>query len=353
MTLAAYLHDLSPFALRLTSTFGIRWYSLAYITGFIIAYLLMTRLARRGLILIPAHRVPDAMFWIIFGTLVGGRLGYVLVYQPELLWTILDHAPWWGLIAINEGGMASHGGMVGLTLAAWRISRGWTNDATGQVEGRCPMLHVMDVLALMSPFGVFFGRIANFINGELLGAIVSPPGTPGPWWTVQFPSELVTARAPALTSQQQTALADLVETAAPGRPVEAGLRRLVEHAHDYAQQLRPLLSSRHPSQLYQALAEGLVLGAFIWIAWLKPRKAGVIAALFLIAYGILRVITEIWRLPDAQFAVGRPMGLSRGQWLSVGMTLVGVWLLVFALRRSGPQIGGWARRTRAPAPDLG
>lgn len=344
MTLAAYLHDLSPFLVRLTPSFGVRWYGLSYVVGFVIAYLLMVRLARRGLIQIPAHRVLDALFWIVVGTLVGGRLGYAVVYDPAMFVSLVDHPPWWSLLALNDGGMASHGGMVGLVLAAWRISRGWRNEQTGQVEGRTSLLHVMDVLALVSPFGLFLGRVANFINGELLGAIVSPPGKPGPWWSVQFPQELLSSRAPELSPEQQRALAELAERAAPGRPMDVGLVNLVENARVYAEQLRPLVSSRHPSQLYQALAEGVVLGLVLWIAWMKPRKAGVIAGLFLAVYGVLRVITEIWRLPDAQFAVGRPWGLSRGQWLSVGMTAIGVWVLFAAWRRAGPAIGGWWRR---------
>ncbi|MBL8762816.1 MAG: prolipoprotein diacylglyceryl transferase [Phycisphaerae bacterium] len=358
MTLAAWLHTLDPFALRITEDFGIRWYGLSYVAGFMIAYVVLKWLAKHQLTVIPRDRVGDAIVVFVLGILIGGRLGYVLVYEPSLAWTLMDTPPWWGVLAINRGGMASHGGMAGLILAAWRVSRGW-KQADGTVAGRCSVLHVMDVLALVAPFGVFLGRIANFVNGELLGRVVTTPGAPGPWWAVQFPQELHGwlgpgrrgGHAPALTADQEGQLWALAsKVALPGDSFARALDRLTARAAEFAAEIKPLLSSRHPSQLYQAAAEGVVIGVFLWLAAAKSRHAGYISALFFIGYGLLRVLTEIWRLPDPQFGeAGRPWGLSRGQWLSVWMVLGGALLLGLSKRSPG-RWPGWRRGVGPTAP---
>jgi phosphatidylglycerol---prolipoprotein diacylglyceryl transferase len=353
LSLAAWLHTLDPFLVRFSGEVGIRWYGLSYVLGFVIAFLVLRALAKRGLFLIPADRVGDAMLWLIGGTIVGGRLGYCLFYQPDLFKTFSSSFPFWAVFSIDKGGMASHGGMIGLVLACLRISRGW-KDERGEVLGRCPFLHVMDSAALVAPFGVFLGRLANFINGELLGAIVSPPGTPGPWWSVQFPQELLgkLSSIPALQSPETASkLTALAQAAAPGSELEDGLYRLATHPSSFAQELVPVLSSRHPSQLYQALAEGVVLGAILWWVWRKPRSPGVVCGAFFLVYGVLRVVTEFWRLPDAQFAVGRPLGLSRGQWYSLPMIALGLGLIVYAIKSRAPKLGGWLtpRKTSSAA----
>lgn len=350
--LGSWLHTLDPVIFSITETLAVRWYGVSYLAGFAMAFIVLRGLARRGLIEVPPHRVADALMWFVGMTLIGGRLGYVVFYQPSLLWTFFGDFPWWGGIAINHGGMASHGAMAGLVFAAWRVSRGWRNDQ-GVVEGRSTTLHIMDAIALASPFGLFFGRCANFINGELLGRIVSPPGVEGPWWSVQFPQELTSGHAPPLTTDQLTRLQSLAEQAAPGRPLDAQLEILVAKASLFADQLKPLLASRHPSQLYQAAAEGLVLGAIVWLLWALPRRPGFIVAVWLIVYGVLRILTETIRLPDEQFAVGRPLGLSRGQWLSVLMSLCGLALLIWRLRTPASPVGGWARPRAIALPTRG
>lgn len=343
LTLAAWLHTLDPFLWRISGDFGIRWYGLSYLAGFLIAFVILRALARRELIAIPADRVDAAMLWLVGGTLIGGRVGYLALYQPTLFVTWLDHAPWWGALAINEGGMASHGGMVGLMVACLRISRGWKYE-DGHVEGRCSVLHVMDAAGLVAPFGVFFGRLANFVNGELLGAVVSKPGVAGTWWSVQFPQELESivkdpSRVPALSDPiASDRLMRMIDSAAPGKPIEVGMRRVVAHPENYASDLVQVLSSRHPSQLYQAAAEGLVVGCVLWLLWFKVgrdrARAGVIAGAFFVTYGVLRILTETVRLPDAQFAEGRPWGLSRGQWYSVPMVIGGLVLIGYAVSRA-------------------
>ncbi|MCL4222651.1 MAG: prolipoprotein diacylglyceryl transferase [Phycisphaerales bacterium] len=348
--LGGWTHDLNPI---IFTVFGlsVRWYGLSYLAGIFVGYLLLRRLARRGLVLIPAHRAEDFVLIMAFGIILGGRLGYCLFYEPDLLWTFEPSFPFWGVLMITRGGMASHGGMIGVILAAWRISRGFrTSD--GAIEGRVPFRHVADVVAALSPFGLFFGRLANFINGELLGKIVAMPGQKAPWWAVRFPQELLTGHAPELSLDQHIRLTHLIEAnRLPNEPdaaaVERMIARLQHGAPDLQSQLEPLLAARHPSQLYQAAAEGLVLGLVLWWIWRKPRTPGVVGCWFLITYGVLRVATEFWRLPDDNLAMPRLAGLSRGQWLSVLMVLAGVGVLAWVKKVGGEKAGGWMRPRRA------
>ncbi len=367
LTLGAFFHTLDGKIFTIYGDLAVRFYGLTYVIGFSLAWFILWRLAKRGLIAIPADRVPDVMLAVVLGTLLGGRIGYALVYDQSLL----------GLkfFQIWTGGMASHGGMVGIILACWFSTRWLRTDELNLPPTDAPLdrtgatLHVMDCMGLVAVFGIFLGRIANFVNAELLGAVVVKPSLTGqpaaaPWWTVRFPQELAgwvepgpppvregASHTPDLTVAQMAQLDALVQSVRkPDETWSSALGYIIKHASQYRQQLEPLLSARHPSQLYQAVAEGLLLGVIVWLIWRLPRKPGVIAAWWLIVYGVLRVITEIWRLPDAQFlgADARPLGLSRGQWLSVAMVVVGIATLVWAARRAGPKLGGWGVR-RAPS----
>jgi len=374
LTLAdAWVHTLSPFLVRFTDTFGLRWYGLSYAAGFVLAWVAMRVLAGRGVILIPKSRVADAMMYLVIGVVAGGRLGYVLFYEPSLLWTFTGSVPFWGLFNVQRGGMASHGGMIGVVVACWFISRGFVahDDAPHPTRptptpvrvGTCPVRHVMDAVAFVAPVGLLLGRLANFVNGELLGKIVSMPGESSPWWAVKFPQELSSApiakggHAPPLSDELETRLTMLLmpfsrETdkdffgPAYDRMMEVLQHGPAERVRELSEQLAPVLSARHPSQLYQAAAEGLVLGAVLIAVWAKPRLPGVVAAWFLITYGVLRVVTEFWRLPDANLTVQRIAGLSRGQWLSVVMVAVGIVWMAWILKRcvGEAKLGGWMRR---------
>ncbi len=329
-TLAVWVHDLNPFVWRISGDFGIRWYGLAYIVGFVLAYLILRRLARRGRLLMPEDAVPDLMLAVMIGTLVGGRLGYVLVYNPSLFTEFSKSPPWWGLLAINNGGMASHGGVIGIILGAWWFARRY----------KVPPLHAMDSLALVAPIGIFLGRIANFINGELLGRMILTPNPPA--WAIKYPQELTERRDElnsVLSIEQRIALEDL-ESMYGGAD---NLVHEVQKGNDVVTHtLAPLLSPRHPSQLYQAFFEGLLLLALLWIIWRRPRRPGVVGAWFLIIYGVGRIFTEYYRLPDAHLLSPRIMGLSRGQWLSAGMVVAGAVALgvILTLKRGEP-VGGW------------
>lgn len=352
MTLAAWLHDLNPFLLRISGNFGLRWYGLSYGAGFLIGWAILRSCAKRGLILLSPQRVTDAMLYCIVGVVLGGRLGYVAFYRPDLLASFGPEPPWWGVLRVNDGGMSSHGGMIGVIIACWLIARG-RRDEAGVRHERVPALHLMDITALACPIGLGLGRIANFINGELLGRIVARPGEPAPWWAVRFPQELLGEWRPEeLTPAREAALTALVPGAvsiddpAWGRGVRVLIERLQSGSAEAAARLEPVLNARHPSQVYQAFTDGVVLFVVLWWIWRRPRKPGVIGSWFLMTYGVMRIITEFWRLPDAHLHTPRVLGLSRGQWLSAVMVAVGAVALVIVQRRPVGRIGGWARNVR-------
>lgn len=345
MMLASFFNTLDPVILRLTESLAIKWYGVSYIAGFIAGWLILFGLSRRGRTPIPPDRTMDVILALVMGTVVGGRLGYVFFYQPSLLWQFTGTPPWWGVLAINQGGMASHGGMIGIVIACWWVSRGFKDDRGVRV-GASPFLHVADLAAFIATPGLFFGRLANFVNGELLGRIVSPPGEPGPWWAVKYPQELGTRHAPALSPEQSAKLDALLDSVAkPGDSTERALDRLLAKVQsgstELARELEPLIAARHPSQLYQALGEGLLLGMLLVIVWLRPRRPGVVMGAFLLGYGVQRIIIEhFWRLPDPQLTNQYILGLTRGQLLSVGMLAAGAAVLAIARAQRTPPMGG-------------
>lgn len=345
---ASWLHTIDPFAVHFGGGVGLRWYGVAYVAAFAFAWLALGWLARRRLILVPAHAVGDLVLAVIVGTLVGGRLGYIAFYQPSLLWEFSSSAPWWGVLAINRGGMASHGGMIGIVIACALFAR----------RHRLPVMHIVDCLTFVGPPGAFLGRMANFVNGELLGRVVARPGEAGPWWSVRYPQELLDpGHSPALSAEQEERLTGLLlRVAREGDSYTDAAARLIVRVQSgdaqIAAELAPLLSARHPSQLYQAFAEGVVVMVALLIVWARPRRAGVVTAWFLMVYGAGRVLTEFIRLPDAHLAVQRIAGLSRGQWMSVVMIVAGAAVLWWAVKRPWSEpIGGWltGRRGREGA----
>jgi phosphatidylglycerol---prolipoprotein diacylglyceryl transferase len=210
---------------------------------------------------------------LVAGVVLGGRLGYFLLYQPE----VLLHSPL-VLVRVWEGGMASHGGFIGVVVALWWFTR----------KREAGFLQVADLIVTTAPLGLFFGRVANFINGELWGKTTGVP------WAVIFPLS-----APADT------------------PLK-------------------LIPPRHPSQLYEAGLEGLLLFAFIqWRFWKSAAardQPGRISGEFLIAYSVARAIGEIFREPDAALI----LGLNRGIFYTIFLFVAGLALTAFA-RRAGSQ----------------
>lgn len=255
---------LDPIALNL-GFFAIKWYSLAYLAGILIGYWYLTVLIRQPGSPMARRHADDFIFHATLGIIVGGRLGYILFYQPSILQNPLDIFKLW------EGGMSLHGGAIGVIIAIWWIAR----------QEKLSFLRVCDYIACAVPFGLFFGRLANFVNGELWGKVTTVP------WGIVFPGA-----------------GDL---------------------------------PRHPSQLYEAILEGPVMFAilafFFWKtkARYEPGKLFGIAAL---SYGAARFYVEFYRESDAQLMeFAQRTGLHMGQWLTIPLLVLGAYLVVTAKGR--------------------
>lgn len=271
MLLAYWVHDFSPFLIQFNNSIGIRYYGLSYMLGFLTAGWLLRSYALAGRSALGVEKIPDLIVWLVFGVLLGGRLGYFILYQPKTF--VSDPL---AILKLWEGGMASHGGFIGVGLAIWGFAR----------TQKTPFLHVCDLIASCAAAGLMFGRIANFINGELWGKITDVP------WAVIFP-----------------------RSAAPETPLF---------------QILP----RHPSQLYQAALEGALLLAFMqWRFWRSPlvrTRPGRLTGEFWLAYAAMRMIGEIFREPDA----GLIMGLSRGTFYSLFLVVGGLTFIGYSHRRN-------------------
>lgn len=305
---AYYVHDLNPLIFRLWDNVGPRWYGLAYVLAFACSYVVYRRLAQRGFADLAVAKVGDFITGAaLFGVIVGGRLGYALFYKPEML-----RAPM-SILRVWEGGMSSHGGMVGLLAFtfyyAWRHKISWTN--------------LGDNLVVTAPIGLFFGRCANFINGELYGR----PATAG--WAMQFPKELTENVGEA--ERAITACRQIDPSLISSDAIVAAVR----HQPQVKEILRGILTPRHPSQLYEAFFEGFVLFAILWFVRTRMRQPnGVLTGLFFIFYAIFRIVVENFREPDATL-IG---GFTRGQFFSFFLIAIGLaFVIVAKLRPTFPK----------------
>ncbi|MHB1156123.1 MAG: prolipoprotein diacylglyceryl transferase [Phycisphaerales bacterium] len=344
LLLATYLHTLSPFAVRFGESTGIRWYGLSYIAGFIAGWLLIRQLAKRGKTPMKVEQVADFVFAVAFGTVIGGRLGYCVFYQPALFTEFLPTFPYWGVLALNHGGMASHGGLIGIVIACVIYARRHRNIPGGAIPGAgVGPIHLLDLCAWVSTVGIFFGRIANFVNGELVGR-EAPAGLP---WAVKFPQDMRDWSAAQL-GELTAKLEPLGITAAtPGALVDRAIDAIQHGNPKVIGVIEPMLLARHPSQLYEALMEGLTLFVLLGIVWMKPRKPGVVGGWFLIGYATVRILGENFRMPDAIIANEEfaHWGVTRGQLLSFVMLSVGVVYLMYFAARKAPKLGGWMTKS--------
>ena len=238
--------------------FAIRWYALAYVAGLLLGWRYMLQLNSSRAHMTTSEVIDELLVWAIVGVILGGRLGYVVFYNPSFY----AENPL-QIFAVWRGGMSFHGGLLGVTLIiVWFAKR-----------RHLELLRLSDLVSCAVPLGLFFGRIANFINGELFGRVTNVP------WAMTFPH---------------------------GGPLP-----------------------RHPSQLYEAVLEGIVLFALLsWLAWKKGalQKPGLLTGVYLLGYALARVSIEFVRQPDAQIGF-LPLGTTVGQWLSVPMLLGGMYLI--------------------------
>lgn len=350
--MSAWVHDLNPFLVEFAPGIGVRWYGLAYLIGFVLAYVMIRALSRRGLALVPPEAASDLVFYLALGTVAGGRLGYCLFYSPHLFLEFSSSVPFWGALAVHHGGMSSHGGMAGIALACWLYGRKY----------KVSILHVGDLASTAGPLGILFGRIANFVNGELVGRIC-PPATSA--WCVKFPQDILAwpgseprrlgtlspvAQQLGVSPEQWAGVVrGYFRDAAAGDLLDRTLGRILEAIQAGNEQVRasigPLLDARYPSQLYEALGEGLILFLAVVLIWARPRKPGVITGCFFAIYGVARIVCEVYRMPDAHIGLNA-FGLSRGQMLSFIPIAVGIWMAWYCNRRPVEKVGGWADRRR-------
>jgi phosphatidylglycerol:prolipoprotein diacylglycerol transferase len=243
--------------------FVVRWYALAYIVGLLLGWRYCLVLADRPPRLVERRDIDDFLVWATLGVVLGGRIGYVLFYQPGYY---LQHPI--EALYLWHGGMSFHGGALGVTLAILLFTR----------ARRLAVLAFSDIIAEAIPIGLFFGRIANFINGELFGRETDVP------WAMAFPN---------------------------GGPVP-----------------------RHPSQLYEAVCEGLLLFLLLLVAEHRGarRRPGIVTGLFLIGYAVARMSGELFRQPDAQLGF-LVFGTTMGQLLSIPVLIAGLILIWWAWRQ--------------------
>ncbi len=301
--IAYYIHDLNPLIFRIYGNVGPRWYGLAYVAAFVSSYLLFRWLSKKGYADLPPSRVGDFITGVaLFGVIIGGRLGYVFFYAPEMLADPIS------IFKIWKGGMSSHGGMLGVIAFtfyfAWRHKISWTN--------------LGDNLVVTAPLGLFFGRCANFINGELYGR----PTTMG--WAMQFPKELLDR--PDEAQRAIAACSKIDPSIATADDVIAAVHRQPQ----IKEALRSILVPRHPSQLYEAFFEGIVLFTILWFVRTRTRQPnGVLTGLFFICYAIFRIVVENFREPDASLI----LGVTRGQFFSFFLIAIGLAFIIFAKLR--------------------
>jgi len=319
---------------------AIRWYGLMYVVGFVIGQHLLVRLARSGFFPVDPKVAPDLVFYCVIGVMLGGRTGYALFYDQSLLWP-------WEFIKVWRGGLAFHGGLAGVAVAAWLFAR----------RNGVRWAQVADACVLAGTPGIFAVRMANFINGELYGRITDR----STFGAMQFPTDPMALRLLGLSdglSMRDRELAiqvaygkrtlaevrdQLSSVDADGAPIpwDAIAPRLdwskVSQLADPAG--NPLVPFRHPSQIYEGIAEGLLLGLILWGMYLvlrgRERRPGLFLVVFLVGYAVLRGLLENVRQPDAQFGpTGEVLfGMTMGQTLSAAMVVGAVLVVVFSRRR--------------------
>ena len=357
-----FVHHFDPFAIEFTwgplvslfgENFGIRWYGLSYLAGFVISYFLISEMAKRKKTYLKPLQVADFITYAAIGVMIGGRLGYCLFYDFSLVTKFTSNFPFWGVLEVHKGGMASHGGILGPAIAVMLFG----------AKNKISKLHLVDLLALCGGIGIFFGRLANFVNGELYGRIAPESFK----YAVKFPNEMF-----LWTSTNIEKLKSLGPTVSLLEKVNFGhstttlntevwnswvvkaefggsslgninfvIHKLIAEIQlgnaKIIESIAPILNPRYPSQLYQAAMEGFLAFAFTAFFWRKPRKLGLPGVVFGVTYATMRIIGEQFRMPDAHIGFD-VLGLTRGQWLSVLMLAVAFTYLAFVLKNKNEKI---------------
>lgn len=337
-----WVHNLKPEIFEISEKFALRWYGLAYLAGFVAGYFGLKWMARRKLWVVKEDKVADFIAYAaIFGVFLGGRLGYVLFYMiPEkgIAYVAADPLV---IFKVWEGGMSSHGGILGLTaftyLYAKRSALSWPG--------------VGDGLVIVSTLGIFFGRVANFINGELYGRVTSAAVG------MKFPKELLepgnevrfrNAMSDAANADPERLGAMWQAYADSPNALRGQMFDEVLAASRESPAILEILGSyvqvRHPSQIYQALLEGLGLFLILFVMRLKFRRLGhgAITGAFFILYATFRIVAEQFREPDSAWVVADLV--TKGQFYSFFMYAIGAAFMVAAFRGRTGNLGGEQKR---------
>ncbi|MGA9658585.1 MAG: prolipoprotein diacylglyceryl transferase [Asticcacaulis sp.] len=279
------LPDIDPVIVHLGPV-AIRWYALAYIAGIVAAWFYISALLKKNSLWAPRQppmataQLDDLVLWVMLGIILGGRIGYILAYDTSIIWKNPIE-----MLEIWNGGMSFHGGFTGVVVACLLYGR-------TQKFSTAQLLNLGDVLACAAPIGLFFGRLANFINGELWGRVTDVP------WGIVFCNKYILA-------QYGTC---------PAGP-----------------------DPRHPSQLYEAFGEGLFLFVLLWVLsqrFGQLKRPGLLMGIFIAGYGLIRILLENVRNPDAQMTDFQI--ITMGMILSVPMVLIGSFFIWNALRKPVP-----------------
>lgn len=296
------LPDIDPVLIHLGPV-AIRWYALAYVAGIVLGWLYAGRLLKTPELWpgnkppLTADQLDDLILWLTGGVILGGRIGYILAYDASIIWkSTLD------VFKIWEGGMSFHGGFTGVLIAAvlWcRRNRYGFNSA----------LSLGDLLATVAPLGLFFGRLANFVNGELWGRVTHAP------WGMVFCNSYIKTQY-----------------------------RGICPAGDLP---------RHPSQLYEALGEGLIMFVLLWFLGqrlYKLKRPGLVMGVFIAGYAVIRILVELVRNPDEQMWGFFKNVITMGQLLSLPMLIGGAWLIWRSLKSEVPPAAPLAQTADSKTP---
>lgn len=323
VTWALVYPEFDPIAFSI-GPFAVRWYALAYILGLTLGWQYCRVLCKRPPALLTPEAFDDFLLWATIGVVLGGRFGYILFYKPDFY---LDNPA--EILKIWRGGMSFHGGMLGVFVAIGLFAR----------RRGVSYFAVADIIAAAAPIGLFLGRIANFINGELYGRVAN-----GVAWAVKFPETFINPKLPESTRFDEAMQAaidadDGLLESINGLPADMNeqyfFHKLVEANREsdaVTDAISPYLEPRHPSQIYEGLLEGAVLFAILWIVRVKFPKApnGLLTGLFFGLYATFRIIAEQYREPDAAWVIEGL--LTQGQFLSLFMYLFSAAFLIFAFR---------------------
>ena len=293
----------------------LRWYGFMFLLAFVVGQWILKRLARARLLPIEEEKVYDLIVWLVIGVLAGGRLGYSIFYSPELWRDPLE------LLALWRGGLSFHGGLIGVAVAVLLFAR----------RHRCDPWRIVDGIALGGTPGIAFVRLANFINGELFGRVIHGEGPP---WAMRFPTEDRALEVLGIAGWGNKRMQELAVYKSVHGPWDGMPKELADvPAWDTVKHQVPL---RHPSQLYEMLGEGILLGLVLFVVYRLCRTrlgAGAYCGVFLSGYGCVRFVIEWYRQPDRQFE-SRPgeigtvwLGLSMGQLLCAAMIAAGAVLI--------------------------